>query len=239
MITHWVSQVEKWKFLPTGAATYLGPQPQTERPFGLCVSSTELTEGTVRFSVFIPTPHLSSEGPSAALVLGYASLNDHYYAIGIGGHDLKYTLVNYEPAAGWRLLKGAGSAYDLKTPRKFLLSVRIQASKIGLYDEGNLVFEHALPNSFANGGRVGLAASIARSDAGRTTPLPPACRAKCAWRRTSDRSQGSWSEPSHRALHRSGCADCAVVSAKHRSHRARHRAPRTTSPPARPPGASQ
>jgi hypothetical protein len=114
VITHWVSQVEKWNFLPTGAATYLGPQPQTERPFGLCVSSTELTEGTVRFSVFIPTPHLSSEGPSAALVLGYASLNDHYYAIGIGGHDLKYTLVNYEPAAGWRLLKGAGSAYDLK-----------------------------------------------------------------------------------------------------------------------------
>jgi hypothetical protein len=47
VITHWVSQVGKWNFLPTGAATYFGPQPQTGRPFGLCVSSTELTEGTV------------------------------------------------------------------------------------------------------------------------------------------------------------------------------------------------
>src|ERR1700726_4484876 len=53
-------------------------------------------------------------------------------------------------------------------------------------------------------------ASIARSDAGRTTPLPPACRAKCAWRRTSDRSKGSWSEPSHR----NGVLDRAITQLK-------------------------
>jgi hypothetical protein len=36
-----------------------------------------------------------------------------------------------------------------------------------------------------------------------------------------------------------GCADCAGVSARHRSHHARHRAPRTSSLRPRSPGASQ
>src|SRR5438067_13012858 len=64
------------------------------------------------------------------------------------------------------------------------------------------------------------------------THLPPACRATPAWRHKSDRWRGSLSEPSRPTPHRSGCADCAVVSAKHRTHPARHRAPRTTTPPA-------
>jgi len=37
-------------------------------------------------------------------------------------------------------------------------------------------------------------------------------------------------EPWHPALHCSGCANCAVVSDRHRTHPARHRAPRTTIP---------
>ena len=57
--------------------------------------------------------------------------------------------------------------------------------------------------------------------------------------RRSDRWQGSSPEPWHRALHRCGCADCVVAAARHRSHPARHRAPRTTNLPARSPGASQ
>ncbi len=39
--------------------------------------------------------------------------------------------------------------------------------------------------------------------------------------------------------HRSHCAAWAVVSAKHRTHPARHRGPRTRIPPARSPGASR
>jgi len=54
-----------------------------------------------------------------------------------------------------------------------------------------------------------------------------------------DRSPESWHEPSRQRPHRSGCVDFAAVSATHRSHPARHRAPRTTIPPARSPGASQ
>src|SRR5438094_704231 len=53
------------------------------------------------------------------------------------------------------------------------------------------------------------------------------------------RSQRSWCGPLRQALHRFGCADCAAVSARHRTRLARHRAPRTTNPPARSPGASQ
>ena len=60
-----------------------------------------------------------------------------------------------------------------------------------------------------------------------------------AVRRRSGRCQGSSHEPSRQALHRCGCADCAAVSARHRTHLARHRAPRITNPPASSPGASR
>lgn len=155
----WVSQVGRWTFPGPGAATYLGPQQQTSRPFGICVSKTNLNEGTIRFSALIETPQLSSEPPSAALTLGYISWEaDDYYAVGIGGHDLKYTFVHFTPASGWRLLKGAGHASDLKTPRAYLLSVRIEGAKVGLYDEGNLVFDYTLPTQLPRRGRVGLLA---------------------------------------------------------------------------------
>jgi hypothetical protein len=51
--------------------------------------------------------------------------------------------------------------------------------------------------------------------------------------------RGSWCGSSRPALHRSGYAHCAGVSARHRNRLARHRAPRTTNPPARSPGASR
>jgi hypothetical protein len=40
-------------------------------------------------------------------------------------------------------------------------------------------------------------------------------------------------EPSHQHLHCSGTSDCVAASATHKSHPARHRAPRTTIPPAK------
>ena len=57
------------------------------------------------------------------------------------------------------------------------------------------------------------------------------------WRRRSDRCRGSWHAPSRRALHHCGCVRWAVSSATHRNRHARHRAPRTSSSPARSPGA--
>jgi len=71
--------------------------------------------------------------------------------------------------------------------------------------------------------------------AARTMRPRRADRATRAWRHRSDRSPGSWHEPSHPVLRRRGCADCAVASARHRIHLARHRAPRTTTPPAKSP----
>src|SRR5258708_9361184 len=38
------------------------------------------------------------------------------------------------------------------------------------------------------------------------------------------RSQRSWRGPLRQALHRCGCADCVVASARHRTRLARHRA---------------
>jgi hypothetical protein len=157
-VTGWVTQIGKWNFGLPGRVTYLGPQPQTDRPFGICVSSSKFIEGTARVTATIPTLQASSEGPSACLVLGYVSRHAQNYAIGIGGHGLKYTLVRYDPSGSWTPLEGAGSASDLKIAHPYRLAVRIEGLKISLSDDGNLVFDHVLPTSFSQDSRLGLLA---------------------------------------------------------------------------------
>ena len=153
-VTGWISQIGRWNF--SEPITYDGPQPQTTRPYGICVSSRELSEGTSRATITLPTPKLSSEGPSAALLLGFVSHDHQSYAVGIGGHSYKYTLVRYDPPGIWTLLKSAGSASDLQIAHSYRLAARIEGSKVSLYDDGNLVFEYLLPEPLPPKGRLGL-----------------------------------------------------------------------------------
>jgi hypothetical protein len=155
LISGWVSQIGKWDSRAAGRPTYLGPQPETSRPYGICVSRSKLTEGTARATVVIK-PQVSSEGPAARLIVGYISLDAQHYEVGIGGHGRKYTLVRYDPPGSWALLKGAGTASDLMLAHQYRLTVRIQGLKISLYDDDNLVFEHLLAEPLPDDSRLGL-----------------------------------------------------------------------------------
>ena len=157
LIRAWVSQVGRWNFKPPERPTYFGPQPETTRPYGICVSAKTFTEGTAH-GTFVIRPQTSSEEPCARLIVGYVALDASHYSIGIGGYGQKYTLARYDPPGTWTLLKSAGTARDLELGHQYCLTVRIQGSKISLYDDENLVFEHVLSAALSQGSRLGLLA---------------------------------------------------------------------------------
>jgi hypothetical protein len=152
----WTTQFGKWDF-KSDVIKYLGPHFPAARPFGICASSSASREGVVRVTVTIPShPRLSSEGPSAGLLVGY-SRRAASYAVGIGGHARKYTLVRHDPTnSSWTLLEGAGNASDLEIAHPYRLACNIDGSKIGLYDESDLVFDYLLPTPISEEGRLGL-----------------------------------------------------------------------------------
>jgi len=155
-VTSWISCVGKWIDEDAGRVTYVGPQAQTPRPYGICMSGSQFTAGTVRATITMPSQQISSEGPSAGFLLGYSHTRNSY-AVGIGGHNRKYTLVRHDPVRGsWALVFGIGTASDLKIGHRYSLSVRISGSTINLFDDGNLVFEQSLPSPLEDDGRLAL-----------------------------------------------------------------------------------
>jgi hypothetical protein len=150
----WTPQFGSWDF-KSDVVSYIAPHPGINRPFGICTSNSRVIEGVAHLTVTLPTQKLSSEGPSAGLFIGY-SRRAPSYAVGIGGHGRKYTIVRHDPGPGtWTLLEGAGVS-DLEIAHEYRLGVHIEHLKISLYDEGNFVFDHLLTTAISQEGRLGL-----------------------------------------------------------------------------------
>jgi hypothetical protein len=128
-ITRWIAAIGRWDFNNPGRATYLGPQPQLSRPFGICLSKSRLTEGDTHVTIqmhMASASHTSGENERAAagFLFGYRSWDADYYTVGIGGHGFAYTLVHHQAGVGWRLIAFAGSQDDLKPAQDIVRGIQ-------------------------------------------------------------------------------------------------------------------
>jgi hypothetical protein len=118
-VTNWAPIIGLWKF-EDGRAVYVGPQEGQRPGFGICISDVRFLEGEARATFRQPSGDVNGR-----LVLGYQSLYDDYYLIGVGGHSAAYTIVHFDPIRGWRPITVAGAAQNLRVGHAYKISVRI------------------------------------------------------------------------------------------------------------------
>jgi hypothetical protein len=120
---------------------YLKPQQQN-RPYGkpvaICVSDIWFREGTAKVTVSFQKHANAGVDPdtSAAILLGFRSLDDEYFAVGLGGYGNAYTVLRFTPGHAWVGLKGAGSLENLRPEQPYDLSVRIHGRRLTLEVNG-------------------------------------------------------------------------------------------------------
>jgi len=144
----WVPIVGRWNVSPAGV-TYEGPSPQSPRPFGICLSDTDLSDGHISANVRVSA---KSEG---RLLFGYRSPSERYVMAGVGGWGFAYAIGEFEPAVGWRHLAGAGDQQNLSDQRQYEIRVAISGQRISLTTDGVRVLDRVLDRPLT-GGQVGL-----------------------------------------------------------------------------------
>lgn len=151
--TNWAPIVGRWSF-EGDRVTYVGPDPQFPRPFGICLTDLQLTEGSVacrtQFTV-APLPE-ESEG---RILLGYRSLSEPYIMAGIGGWGHAYSVGDYLPNFGWRALELAGSAQNLVPNQWYSQSVDLSGQRLQVFVNNVRVLRHVLDKRIGTG-QVGL-----------------------------------------------------------------------------------
>lgn len=142
----WAPIMGRWT-IEEDAQTYLGIQDGCTHPFGLCVSNSNFTEGSVKVSVELPTPKDSS----GRILLGYRSPNESYLCVGINGYRSAYVLAEFSLSQGWRALSLAGSEDNLLPDTKYEIEVCIAGQRISLIVNDVKIFEHVLERPLTSG----------------------------------------------------------------------------------------
>jgi hypothetical protein len=141
---------------------YVGPQQKDQpygRPFGLCVSDIWFQGGTVEVTVSLPRLDNGSVHPdtSGSILIGYKSVNDEYFAIGLGGYGAAYVVLRFAPEIhSWVGLAIEGSLkHHLHPEQPYRISVHMQGQRLTLKVDGVEVLSHKLESAPPQG-RMGL-----------------------------------------------------------------------------------
>ena len=159
-ITKWAPMAGLWG-VSTTDPIYLKPQTQIGRtqgrPVAICVSDIWFREGTAKVTVSFQKHANGGVDPdtSAAILLGFRSLDDEYFAVGLGGYGDAYVALRFTPAIAWVRLAGAGSLENLRPEQPYDLSVRIHGRRLTLEVDGVEVLAHTLQTAPPEG-RMGL-----------------------------------------------------------------------------------
>jgi hypothetical protein len=139
-VTNWAPIVGLWDF-DDGRATYKALQEGQQPPlFGLCVSDARFAEGEAG-----ATLRRVSGTVMGSLLVGYQSLTNDYYLVGLGGFHNAYNVVHFDPSIGkWRVVAKAGAQQNLRPGRSYKIVVRIRGQRITLEIDGVRVLEHVL-----------------------------------------------------------------------------------------------
>jgi hypothetical protein len=144
---NWAAIVGKWS-IDGGDVTYDGPQ-DVRAPFGVCLTDLDVTDGTISARVQLTG---NSEG---RILLAYRAVSEPYIMVGLRGWGRAYTVGEYDPAIGWQMLDGAGTADNLATDRWYEVSAAITGQRIRLTVDGVRVLDHRLGKPLS-GGQLGL-----------------------------------------------------------------------------------
>jgi hypothetical protein len=119
-------------------------------PFGLCLTSTRLRSGKINVEVTLSDPK-----QIARVVIGYHAATGAYYAVGLGGFDRAYTIVEFIPGQGWNGVKVEGSSSQLPREKPYYLQVDVSGQLVSLSVDDVHVLEFTL-SSPLQGNQIGL-----------------------------------------------------------------------------------
>jgi len=138
----------RWRF--EGAnASYLGPTDH-DNPFGLCLAPRRFRSGTITVEAT-----LSDTAQMARVVIGYNAATEAYYAVGLGGFDYAYTIVEFIRGRGWNGVKVSGSSAQLQLERPYHLEVEVSGQRVLLSVDSVQVVDFTLPSPL-QGDQTGL-----------------------------------------------------------------------------------
>ena len=148
MMRRWAPIMGRWSVDAEGLR-YLGPQPDSVSPYGICVTSDDFSDGRVEARVRFD----GTEG--GRILLGYRSLTERYLMVGLGGWRRAYTIGEFDPTFGWRGLSVGGTAENLSSTHRYDVKVTTTGQRISLSVDDVRVLEHILDKPLT-GGQVGL-----------------------------------------------------------------------------------
>jgi len=158
-ITKWAPIAGRWD-VSTTDPIYL--RPQANRLYGMraaiCVSDIWFQRGTAKVTVSFQEHATGGVGPdtSGAILLGFSSAHDEYFAVGLGGYGDAYVALRFAPEIqSWVRIATAGSVENLHPEQPYALSVHVQDRTLTLEVDGVEVLSHKLQTATPQG-RMGL-----------------------------------------------------------------------------------
>jgi hypothetical protein len=126
-------------------------RPSRNRPYGrpvaICVSDIWFQGGSAAVTVSFPKHATGAVDPdtSAAILIGFRSVDDEYFAIGLGGYGAAYMLLRFAPEIHtWVGLGVAGTLENLRPEHPYNLFVRMQGQRLSLEVDGVQVLARRL-----------------------------------------------------------------------------------------------
>jgi len=159
-LENWAPIVGRWR-IDKDNVTFLEPQEDKDKdkkryiPFGICISDTRMSEGTISTEVEISMDEVTGKFNSGRILLGYRSSRDNYITVGLVGYGYAYAIAEFEPSSGWTGIALEGNELNLSTDVKYCLETRIIGQRIYLSVNGVRVIEHLLKRPLIKG-QVGL-----------------------------------------------------------------------------------
>jgi hypothetical protein len=153
-IKNLVPIVGKWDLSAPERPIYQAPQPEWDKPFGICVSGVSFVEGEARVTVKIPNFKPESDS-SGRILIGYRAPEAPYFLVGLGAGKFAYSLYQFERGTGWQPIALWGNAENLLPGKSYKISVHIQGQRLVFKENGIGIFEHLLVSPIPVG-RLGL-----------------------------------------------------------------------------------
>jgi hypothetical protein len=145
---NFVPIVGSWRFEEVNT-WYLGPTDR-DNPYGLCLATRRFRSGTITVEATLLDPT-----QMARIVVGYNAATEAYYAIGLGGFDRAYTIVEFIPGRGWNGVKVGGSSSQLRREHPYHLEIEVSGQRVSLFVDRVQVLDFTLPSPL-QGDQAGL-----------------------------------------------------------------------------------
>ena len=150
-VTQWAPIAGIWTF-ENSTATYNGPVNEEATAFGIALSAVQMRDGVIQAHINFEA---IKEHDTAGIILGFQSITSGYAIVSLGAYSFAYSIQEFEPASGWRILARAGSITNLKPNYLYSIKITQVGQKIGMVVDKVRIFEYILPRPLP-GNQVGL-----------------------------------------------------------------------------------